>query len=94
MNKQLIITYFEEFDHWLNGGKLLAYYKKDDDPKWWTDEESISYGGNDNFSNIIEKSLSTDYVLIVMDDEYVEFRKALAEGKTLQYNHCNKNSFY
>ena len=24
MNKQLITTYFEEFKHWLNGGKLLA----------------------------------------------------------------------
>ncbi len=28
-------------------------------------------------------------VLIVIDDEYVEFRKALAEGKTLQYNFGN-----
>lgn len=86
MNKELIKRYKKEFDHWLNGGNVQVYYKKDDEPKWWTDKESINYGGDDNFSNIIDKSLSPDYVLVVIDDEYVEFRKALAEGKTIQCN--------
>lgn len=86
MNKELIKKYKAEFDHWLNGGNTQVYYKKDDEPKWWTDKESINYGGDDNFSNIIDKSLSPDYVLVVIDDEYVEFRKALAEGKTIQCN--------
>lgn len=29
MNKQLIIRYFEEFKHWLNGGKLQAKFVND-----------------------------------------------------------------
>lgn len=88
MNKQLIITYFEEFEHWLNGGNVQVYYKKDSEPRWWTDEESIDYDSIDNFSNIIKNSLGLDDVLIVIDDEYVEFRKALAEGNTIQYYEC------
>lgn len=89
MNKELILKYKTEFDHWLNGGKILAYHKKDDDPKWWTDQECVDFSSVDNFSYIIEKSLSPDYVLIVINDEYAEFRKALAEGKTVQYNFGN-----
>ena len=89
MDKELILKYKAEFDHWLKGGNVQVYYKKDDEPKWWTDKESINYGGDDNFSNIIDKSLSPDYVLVVIDDEYVEFRKALAEGRTVQYNFGN-----
>ena len=92
MNKELIKKYSAEFSNWLNGGKILAYYKKDDEPKWWTDEESISCGGNDNFSNIIEKSLSPDDVLIVIDDSYSIYRKALAEGKIIQLDEAAKFS--
>ncbi len=33
MNKELIKTDFEAFDHWLNGGNVQVYYKKDDEPK-------------------------------------------------------------
>lgn len=88
MNKQLIITYFEEFEHWLNGGNVQVYYKKDDEPKWLTDEECIEYEGHDNFSHIIRNSLEPEDVLIIIDDEYIEFRKALAEGNTIQYYEC------
>ena len=84
MNKELIRKYKAEFDHWMDDGKLQAYYKIDDIPKWWTDEESINHGGNDNFSNILQISLDANDVLIVIDDAYVEFRKALAEGKIIQ----------
>ena len=72
MNKQLIKTYFKEFEHWLNGGNVQVYYKKDSEPKWWTDEESIDYDSIDNFSNIIKNSLGLDDVLIVIDDEYID----------------------
>ena len=85
MNKELIKTYFEEFKHWLNGGKVQAFYKKDDVPKWWTDEECIEYGGDDNFSNILQIPLDANDVLIVIDDYYQEFRIALAEGKIVEY---------
>ena len=73
MNKQLIITYFEEFKHWLNGGNLQAKFVYD---QW---EEAPK----DVFS------YSTVNFILVIDDEYVEFRKALAEGKTVEYNFGN-----
>lgn len=89
MNKALILKYKTEFDYWLNGGNVQAFYKQDDEPKWWSDKESTNYDGNDNFSHIISESYSPDDVLIVIDDAYSEFRKALAEGRTVQYNFGN-----
>ena len=86
MNKELIKKYKVEFDYWINGGNIQAYYKLDNTPKWWTDKESLDYYGDDNFNNVIENSLDTDDVLVVIDDEYIEFRRALAEGKTIQLN--------
>ena len=92
LNKDLIKKYKAEFDHWMDDGKLQAYYKIDDVPKWWTDEESINHGGDDNFSNILQISLDANDVLIVIDDAYVEFRKALAEGKIIQLDEAAKFS--
>lgn len=71
MNKELIIKYKAEFDHWLNGGKLLI--------KMSTGWEPVP---SDYVWHLTDK-------LYVINDEYVEFRKALAEGKTLQYNFGN-----
>ena len=85
MNKELIKTYFEEFNHWINGGKILAYYIKDDEPRWYTDDELISCDDIDNFTNIIQNSLEPEDVLIIIDDEYIEFRGALANGKIVEY---------
>ena len=84
MNKELIKTYKVEFEHWLNGGNVQVYYKKDDEPKWLTDEECIEYEGHDNFNHIMQNLLEPEDVLIIIDDEYVEFRKALAEGKIVE----------
>lgn len=88
MNKALILKYKTEFDYWLNSGNVQVYYKKDDEPKWLTDEECIEYESHDNFSHIIRNSLEPEDVLIIIDDEYIEFRKALAEGNTIQYYEC------
>ena len=85
MNKELIKTYFEEFKHWLNGGNVQVYYKKDDEPKWLTDEECIEYEGHDNFNHIMQNSLEPEDVLIAIDDYYIKFRKAMAEGKIVEY---------
>lgn len=85
MNKELIKKYRKEFDYWLDGGKVQVFYKNDDEPKWLTDNEFIEYAGYDNFKNITYCSLGLDDVLIVIDDELIEYRKALAEGKTIQY---------
>ena len=85
MNKELIKMYFKEFEHWIDGGNVQAFYIKDDEPKWITDEECIEYEGHDNFSHIMQNSLEPDDVLIIIDDEYIHFRSALAEGKTVEY---------
>ena len=92
MIKELIKKYKAEFDHWMNGGNVQAFYIKDDEPKWLTDEECIEYEGRDNFSHIIKNLLGPDDVLIIIDDEYIEFRKALAEGKIIQLDEAAKFS--
>lgn len=68
MNKELIKKYKTEFDHWLNGGKLLAKH----DNKGW-----INYYGEDIWTHSAE-------TLIVIDDEYSMFRKALIEGENIE----------
>ena len=93
MNKELIKTYFEEFKHWLNGGNIQVYYKLDNILRWWTDKEFMEScnNGNDNFSHMIKYSLEPKDVLIIIDDEYIEFRKALAEGKIVEYSITDLN---
>lgn len=68
MNKELIKKYKAEFDHWLNGGKLLAKH----DNKGW-----INYYGEDIWTHSAE-------TLIVIDDEYSMFRKALIEEENIE----------
>ena len=67
MNKELILKYKTEFDHWLNGGKL----------------RHKAYGKWEQTNNIWS-CRTADIAAVVIDDMYVEFRKALAEGKTIQ----------
>lgn len=67
MNKELILKYKTEFDHWLNGGKL----------------RHKAYGKWEQTNNIWS-CRTADIAAVVIDDQYVEFRKALAEGKTIQ----------
>ena len=68
MNKQLINKYKPEFDHWLNEGKIL--YKHMHSNAWWNDEPW---------------DYSPDYIgAIIINDDYAEFRKALAEDKIIQ----------
>lgn len=69
MNKELINKYKHEFDHWLNEGKVLH---KHANSNYWCIYEPWDY--------------SPDYVTaIIINDEYVELRKALAEGKAIEY---------
>ena len=68
MNKELIKKYKAEFAHWLNGGKLQAKFVND---PWEEATEGIF-------------SFTTINFILVIEDEYVELRKALAEGKTIQ----------
>lgn len=80
MNKELIKKYKKEFDHWLNGGKLLY---ADSISSQWNDIDSID-------AEIFPIHKRNPFAIneshtIVINDEYVEFRTALAEGKTIQY---------
>lgn len=72
MNKELIKKYKIEFDHWLNGGEILV-------------------SDNGNLWEIPDYNVWTDTIVlhykIIINDEYVEFRKALAEGKTIEVLH-------
>ena len=74
MHKELIKKYKAEFNHWLNDGKLQAKFN---DNSWIEAPKDIfAFNYVANF-------------ILVIDDEYVEFRKALAEGKVVQYNFGN-----
>lgn len=71
MNKELILKYHKEFDYWLHGGKLLVCNIHE---KHWI--------------KLTEQHWSDGLITtrIIINDGYVEFRKALAEGKQLEYN--------
>ena len=73
MNKELIKKYKTEFDHWLNGGKVISKYTL---TPTWSDCQS------EDIWRIPDKNISK--VLIVINDEYATYRKALAEGKIVE----------
>lgn len=81
MNKELIKKYKKEFDYWLSGGEILKASWDFEDSKmsaWY----QVYYDETWDFSNVY------DYKFII-DDEFAEFRKALAEGKIIQYKTVN-----
>lgn len=77
MNKELIITYFEEFEHWLKGGEILCCKTGSLKHTWGPVEK--------HDKNPIEEGY-----IYAINDKYAEFRKALAEDKTVQVdvNYC------
>ncbi len=68
MNKELIKKYKAEFNHWLNGGAIQVKFVND--PWEEAPEDIFSYN-------------AVNFVLVI-DDEYIEFRKALVEGKAIE----------
>lgn len=77
MNKELIKQYKAEFIHWLNGGNLLVRtmdYEVHQYVEW--SKVSFDYAWN-------EYGYAHQFII---DDSYSTYRKALAEGKTVQYN--------
>lgn len=75
MNIKLIKTYKAEFDHWLNDGSVIW---QSNGGKEWREVRDINCFKN---SSVQIK----DVKHIVINDEYVEFRKALCDGKTIQF---------
>jgi len=86
MNKNMVIKHKREFDYWLNGGSLLVK-KPLALSKWKTKD---NYDGEWNKLNelTIHESIwdieDGEYLKLIKDDEFVEFRIALSEGKTVQ----------
>lgn len=72
MNLELIRKYEKEFLHMLRGGNLL--YKLGS-TKWYQNPQ-LPFSDDDYAKKV---------TAIIIDDEYVEYRKALAEGKTIQF---------
>ena len=81
--KKLIKKYKKEFDHWINGGELLA--KNIDCADSW---HPFQYWNHNDWNIEPEK------VAIIINDEYTEFRKALAEGKKIHIASDEIQSYY
>lgn len=73
MNFELIRKYKAEFDYYVNGGKLLI---RDKNINFWIGLYDAHW------------DMTSQTVEIIINDEYVEFRKAIADGKTIQYYDC------
>lgn len=72
MNKELIKKFKTEFNHYINEGKLL-YYSEVDGPYYDVSDETWNFACD---------------IGIIINDEFVEFRKAISEGKTIQIYTC------
>jgi len=75
MNKAIITKYKAEFDWWLNDGQLLV-------------RSETSY--NKWMKTVKHYAWSDSNADIIIDDKYVELRKAHADGKTIQLNDGSK----
>ena len=80
MDKKFILDNKIEFNHWLNNGKLLVRSYDYEDKKYgdWYSSHNV-YSDYELWQNSIYKPQ------IIIDDEYVELRKALIDGKTIQF---------
>ena len=78
MNKELIKKYKKEFDHYINGGTVLAKYPKlqDEEASEWLEDDTV-------FDNLEE-------ALIVINDKFVEIRKAIVEGRQVQFKNSTE----
>lgn len=91
MNKQLINKYKPEFDHWLNEGSILArVITSDEDDFMYTiwyvvDSNDLEKWKAEYLFNLTNTQIEFYQPQFIINDEYVEFRKALAEGKTIEY---------
>lgn len=84
MNKELIKKYKPEFDHWLNGGSTLLGIRNlvSSTIRWYP-----------SISDPFEEESTSGELLVIINDEYSIYRKALAEGKTIQINNSNPETW-
>lgn len=76
MNKELINKYKPEFDHWLNGGSVLLGIRDlvKSTIKWYP-----------SVTDPFEEESTSGELLIIINDEYLPYKKALSEGKSVQH---------
>ena len=95
MNKELIKNYKTEFDHFINGGSILARtITLDEDGFMYTiwyevDGMELECWKADYLFNLTDTQVNYYKPQVIINDEYVEFRKAGAEGKQLQVSYPN-----
>lgn len=75
MNKELIKKYKAEFTYWLNGGSVLLGIRDSITSiiKWYP-----------SVTDPFEEESTSGELLIIINDDYCTYRKALVEGKTVQ----------
>lgn len=78
-NPELIKKYKKEFDFMINGGNLWIGRSHPVNGWHWS-KHTANHPGDEIDWNAI------DYEAIVIDDEYAEFRKAIYEGKLVQFS--------
>ena len=77
--------------HW---NEFVAYMREDTKLSiQWTNINGSKWEDVDYFSWEDVECAGGTITAIVINDEYVEFRKALAEGKTVQYKHYSDELF-
>lgn len=84
MNKDVIKKYWKEFEHWVHGGEVLIRFKSHDTIPVYDYRKAHKHTRWDNRWHT--EGCEITYII---NDEYVEFRKALAEGKTIEYLNAN-----
>lgn len=95
MNLETLKKYWNELEHYKNGGSLLARI-------WITDDND----GDESYTiwykvgcecwdinKVFNYTLDYHKLQIIINDEYSIYRKALAEGKIIQINNSNPETW-
>ena len=95
MNLETLKKYWNELEHYKNGGSLLARI-------WITDDND----GDESYTiwykvgcecwdinKVFNYTLDYHKLQIIINDEYSIYRKALAEGETIQINNSNPETW-
>lgn len=78
MNTELIKKYKAEFTYWLNGGSVLLGIRDSITSiiKWYP-----------SVTDPFEEESTSGELLVIINDDYCIYRKALAEGKIVEFRH-------
>lgn len=89
MNINTLKKYWKELEHYKNGGSLYAriwFSDPNDGDTCYTIWYKVGEEGW-TIDKVFNHDLEFDKIQIIINDEHVEFRKALAEGKIVEFKH-------